>query len=212
MKPYYQDQSVTIYHGDCRQIVPQLGNFDLLLTDPPYGIKANKIRGDTGKNKHIKQRDYGDRGDWDDSTVSQWVLQMARDSCVHQIIFGGNYYKLPPTSCWLVWDKLNGENLYADCELAWTNLKKAVRKKAHLWHGMLRKNNEQRWHPTQKPVEIMQWCINLAGDVQTILDPFAGSGTTGRAAKDLGKQAVLVEMDEQYCEIAAQRMAQEVLL
>jgi len=77
---------------------------------------------------------------------------------------------------------------------------------------MLRKNNEQRWHPTQKPVEIMQWCIGLAGDVQTILDPFAGSGTTGRAAKDLGKQAVLIEMDEQYCEIAAQRMAQEVLL
>ena len=67
-------------------------------------------------------------------------------------------------------------------------------------------------HPTQKPLEVIKWCINLAGDVQTILDPFAGSGTTGRAAKDLGKQAVLVEMDEQYCEIAAQRMAQEVLL
>ena len=111
MKPYYQDQSVTIYHGDCRQIVPQLGNFDLLLTDPPYGIGVDKsMSKDSGRHPKGSAAPFGTyrSTNWDNQPPSSWVLEMARDACAYQIIFGGNYFKLPPTSCWLVWDKLNG--------------------------------------------------------------------------------------------------------
>jgi DNA modification methylase len=111
----------------------------------------------------------------------------------------------------LVWDKENGANGFADCELAWTNLKIAVRMIRHMWNGMLRKNGEPREHPTQKPVDVMAWAIRQApNNVITILDPFMGSGTTLRAAKDLGRKAIGIEIEEKYCEIAAKRMAQEV--
>lgn len=81
----------------------------------------------------------------------------------------------------------------------------------HHWNGMARKGLEPRHHPTQKPLEVIQWAIQLAGDVGTILDPWAGSGTTGHAAKNLGKRAVLIEREERYCEVAARRLAQDVL-
>ncbi len=208
-KPYYQDDAVTLYHGDCREILPFLGRFDLLLTDPPYGIGEAKGRNKTRSCLAVS-RDYGS-ATWDDAPPDPWVLEMARANCAKQIIFGGNYFNLPPCKGPLVWDKQNGESDFADGEMAWNNLGTALRIKRHLWHGMLRKGGEERDHPTQKPLEIMSWCIGLAGDVQTILDPFAGSGTTGRAAKDLGRKCVLIEREEKYCEIAARRMAQEVL-
>jgi len=117
---------------------------------------------------------------------------------------------------WLVWDKDNGDNGYADCELAWTNLDIAVRKFRWRWMGMLQEQmgdkKEVRTHPTQKPLALMSWCLSLAGDdAKTVLDPFAGSGTTGRACKDLGRKCVMIEREERYCEIAARRMGQEVL-
>ncbi len=214
--PYYQDPAVTIYHGDCREIVPHLGRFDLLLTDPPYGIgadsKMHKIGGSVQGhgNRRVALRHY-EATDWDSVPVENAFLSLLRGKCRKNIIFGGNYYELPPCKGPLVWDKLNGENTYADGEIAWNDLGCPVRIKRHLWHGMCRKGGEHRDHPTQKPLEVMSWCICLAGDVQTILDPFAGSGTTGRAAKDLGRKATLIEREEKYCEIAARRMAQEVL-
>ncbi len=212
--PYYDAGGITIYHGDCRQIMPYLGCFDLLMADPPYGIGADvmqsKRAGKQGGKAVAPSRDYG-ASDWDAAPVDEWAMLLARSICKKQVIFGGNYYALPPSKCWLVWDKLNGENTYADCELAWTNLEKAVRRKVHQWHGMIRKGGEDRHHPTQKPLEVIQWALSLAGDVTTILDPWAGSGTTGRAAKNLGKKAVLIEREECYCEIAARRLAQDVL-
>ena len=211
MNHYYQDSAVTIYNGDCRQILPALGEFDLLLTDPPYGIGADNQKQILSRSKKAKAKDYG-KQNWDSSTVEDWLLLLALSKASNQIIFGGNYYNLPPSQCWLVWDKQNGENDFADCEMAWTNYRKSIRLKSHLWNGMIRKNNEERFHPTQKPLEIMTWALTFAGeDAKTIIDPFAGSGTTGRAAKDLGRQAVLIEREEKYCEIAAKRMAQEVL-
>ena len=211
MNHYYQDSAVTIYNGDCRQILPALGEFDLLLTDPPYGIGADNQKQILSRSKKAKAKDYG-KQNWDSSTVEDWLLLLALSKAINQIIFGGNYYNLPPSQCWLVWDKQNGENDFADCEMAWTNYRKSIRLKSHLWNGMIRKNNEERFHPTQKPLEIMTWALTFAGeDAKTIIDPFAGSGTTGRAAKDLGRQAVLIEREEKYCEIAAKRMAQEVL-
>jgi DNA modification methylase len=210
MRPYYQDDAVTIFCGDCREIVPQLGRFDLLLTDPPYGIGADNRRRILSRGKLAAATDYGE-SNWDAAPVSTELLKMVRGLCEKQIVWGGNYFELPPCVGPMVWDKLNGSNDFADGELAWNNLGTALRIYRHRWNGMIRKDHETRFHPTQKPLALMLWCIGLAGDVQTILDPFAGSGTTGRAAKDLGRKATLIEREERYCEIAARRMAQEVL-
>lgn len=214
MKPYYKDEWVTIYNGNSNLILPELKKFDLLLTDPPYGIgeSSNKIksrqRSETGKSKSLaNQRDYGEF-DWDEKPVDDWVMMLARSLCDKQIIFGGNYYQLPPTKCWLIWDKVNGDNDFADCELAWTNLDKAVRMKHHQWNGMLRKGKEARFHPTQKPLEVMAWALKQAGDVESVLEPWMGSGTTLRACKDAHIKCTGIEMNEQYCEIAAERMSQ----
>jgi site-specific DNA-methyltransferase (adenine-specific) len=207
--PYYEHAGITIYHGDCREIAPRLGSFDLLLTDPPYGIGEaagkNKSRG-----RLAISRDYGNES-WDDSVPAAWVLQMLRERSSYQIIFGGNYFALLPSSCWLVWDKVNGETDFADCELAWTNFAKAVRKIEWMWHGMLRQNNEARFHPTQKPLGVMKWALSQAPtECQTVLDPFMGSGTTLVAAKQAGLSATGIEQSERYCEIAAKRLGQEV--
>lgn len=211
MKPYYYDSAVTIYHGDCRNILQDIGDFDLMLTDPPCGIGENAHR-IKSRTKLAKTTDYGSF-DWDKEPVSKELLDSCRERAKQSIIWGGNYFWLPPSRGWLVWDKLNSGN-FADCELAWTNLKISVRKFAFRWNGMIRAGEARgvkRVHPTQKPVELMRWCLQFAPEAKTILDPFAGSGTTGRAAKDLNRKAVLIELEERYCEAAAKRMAQEVL-
>ena len=215
-KPYYQDDWVTIYHGDCREILPDLPKVDLVLTDPPYGIDADAKQANRAGKQHgaamAPSSDYGDTR-FDHEPPDSSTLDLCLQAGTNAIVFGGNYFKLPPSSCWLVWDKDNGSNGYADCELAWTNLPGAVRLLKWRWHGMLQqfagKDKEQRQHPTQKPVDVMRWAI-LRTETQTILDPFMGSGTTLRAAKDLNRKAIGIEIEEKYCEIAAQRMSQEV--
>jgi len=125
-----------------------------------------------------------------------------------QIIFGGNYFDLPPTSCFLVWDKDNTGD-FADAELAWTNLKKAVRLKKWRWNGMLQENMKQketREHPTQKPVPIMEWCLTHAKEAKTVFDPFMGSGTTGVAAVKMGKIFTGIEREPKYFDIACRRI------
>lgn len=212
MTPYYEQSGIRIFHGEALDVLPTLGRFDLLLTDPPYGIGAGLRHAGRG-NALVESVDYGD-ATWDDKTADH-ELARARLICKHQIIFGGNYYALPPSRCWLVWDKENGSNDYADCELAWTNLVKPVRRLVYRWHGMLQqpgRAKEKRVHPTQKPEPVMVWALQHApADVQTVLDPFMGSGTTLVAAKRLGKRAVGIERDEGYCEMAAERLSQEAL-
>jgi len=208
LSPYYSDDYVTIYHGDCGKIMPHLGAFDLLLCDPPYGIGEARGKNQSRTNAAIAT-DYG-VDSWDDKPVDSWVMELARSRAKNQIIFGGNYYNLPESSCWLVWDKENSGD-FADGEMAWTNLPKAMRIRRHRWNGMIRKGNESRHHPTQKPLSVMAWALMQAGDVQTVLDPWMGSGTTLRACKDAGVKCVGIEMQEKYCEIAANRMMQEVL-
>lgn len=227
MKPYYSLDGIDIYHGDCAEIAPTLGRFDLLCTDPPYGIGEargkNKSRGcvvvdKRRSNKHAKapSRDYG-TSDWDNEPVSAPLLTALRAAARYQCIFGGNFFELPPSPAWLVWDKENGETDFADCELAWTNYGRAVRRLRHQWHGMLRgglsgKQAEQRYHPTQKPLAVMSWAISLCPERPTsVLDPFMGSGTTLRACKDLGIRAVGIERELKYVQIAVDRLAQQVL-
>ena len=215
IEPYYKQNGITIYNADCRDVLPELETFDLLLTDPPYGIGEARDR-NKSREKLAISKDYGDNK-WDDSPPDEATINQSLSTALKSIVFGGNYFNLPPSSCWLVWDKDNGENDFADCELAWTNLKKAVRKFKWRWQGMLQErggnNKENRVHPTQKPLPLMQWCIKQAGDgINTILDPFMGSGTTLVAAKLEGKEAVGIELDESYCESAAKRLEQGVLI
>jgi DNA modification methylase len=214
MKPYYEEPGITIYHGDCRDILPSLPKVDLVLTDPPYGIFKNS---DSDGMMFGKPTIYSV-----DKTTTEWdkkpskeLLILVKDFAKYHCIWGGNYFadELGSSKGCLVWDKMTGDNTYADGELAWTNLSGTMRIFHHQWCGAF-KDSERRMramHPTQKPVQLMQWCILLVDDIQTILDPFMGSGTTLRAAKDLGRKAIGIEIEEKYCEIAVKRLAQEVL-
>ena len=151
--------------------------------------------------------DY-DQSEWDAAPPSADVLNMVIEAADRSILWGGNYFGLPPASKWLVWDKINSGD-FADCELAWTNLPGAVRMIKHMWNGMLRDGEErgqQRVHPTQKPVAVMAWCIEQAVYPATILDPFMGSGSTGVAAVRMGRQFIGIERERKYFEIACKRI------
>ena len=194
-----------LYLGDCLEVMPALGKVDAVVTDPPYGIgETRPSRG--GRDSLAKSHVYTEKENWDTQTLDAHVsmaVSMARNS----IVFGGNYYDLPPTSCWLVWDKQNGSNDFADCELAWTNLNKAVRRIYWRWNGMIRKGNDVRQHPTQKPLGVIEWCIgHLPDTAETILDPFSGSGTTGVACVKMGRKFIGIEMDEDYFNIMCKRV------
>jgi DNA modification methylase len=200
-----------VIHGSAEDILPGLELCDALVTDPPYGIGeaagANKSRG-----KAAIAKDYGS-DDWDNAPPSDALIALARSRARRSVIFGGNYFTLPPSRCWLVWDKLNGTNDFADCELAWTNLDMAVRRLAYRWNGMIRENGEPRGiHPTQKPVGVMQWVLSLCtkpGDL--VLDPFCGSGTTGVACLRMGRRFIGIEREKKYADAASKRLAAEAV-
>ena len=216
--PYYSHAGITLHHGDCRELLPLVtsgstAKFDLLLTDPPYGIDADNRKAIMSREKLAAATDYGDGG-WDSQPAAQADIDAAVAACKNAIVWGGNYFTMKPSPAWLVWDKLNGANDFADAELAWTNLKQAVRLFHFRWAGMLRDGEQRgvpRVHPTQKPLELMRWCLLFAPDAKTVLDPYAGSGTTLLACKLLNRRCVGIEKEERYCEIAARRLQQEVL-
>ncbi len=203
MKAYYSDDAVTIYHGDCRDILPTLPKVDLVLTDPPYGILAKSGSAAT-------RRSGGNKTDgkmaWDIAPTEEF-LKTIHAMAPHRMIWGGCHLHLGPTFGFLVWDKqIDGLN-FGEVEFCWTSMRFAPRIFRYRAVGV----DGGKVHPTQKPKELMQWCLGFT-EAQSILDPFMGSGTTLRAAKDLGRKAIGIEIEEKYCEIAAKRMAQEVLL
>jgi len=214
-RPYYADGSVTLYHGDCRDIVPAMAApIDLVLTDPPYGV-AWDTDGRSRGGRYFPPI-AGDDEPFDPT----WLLRFPR-----LILFGANHYadRLPASPSWVVWDKRVGmaSTHQADCELAWTNLGGPARMYRQVWNGgggrrkdhpTARRGEPVSFHTTQKPLGLMRWLIerhSQPGDL--ILDPYAGSGTTLRAAKDLGRRAIGVEIEVAYCRVAALRCAQEVL-
>lgn len=210
---------ITLIHGDCREVLPQLPRASLLMTDPPYGIGADQKQANRAGKRHgnaaVASRDYG-ASDWDSTTPPAWMFGLMLDRSEWVAIWGGNYFDLPQSPCWLVWDKDNGDNGYADCELAWTNLPKAIRKFEYRWMGMLQEHagdrKETRFHPTQKPLPLMKWAIALFPDnCELVVDPYCGSGTTLIAAKELGRRAIGIEANEDYASIAANRLRQSVL-
>lgn len=197
--------NATLYCGDCRYILPTLPKVDAVITDPPYGIGEAAGKNASRDNLAIA-KDYGDAR-WDDKPIDNGLLALVIAAGKCCAVFGGNYYHMEPTSCWLVWDKENGVNDFADCELVWTNFPKAVRRIRYMWNGMLRANGEQRGdHPTQKPIGVMEWTIKQAGEPQTILDPFMGSGTTGVACMNLGRKFIGIEIEKRYFDIACRRI------
>ncbi len=152
--------------------------------------------GKTGKAVYEKK-------DWDGKAIdARWIVDLG----VPAIVWGGNYFDVPPSARWLVWDKKNDVTTFADCELAWTNIDGAVRVFRWLWSGPYQQKREQRFHPTQKPLELMQWCLGFLPDATTILDPFMGSGTTGVACVKLGRKFIGIEIDEGYFNIAVSRI------
>ena len=205
--PYYADEAVTIYNMDCRKVLPWLGTFDLLLTDPPYGL-GEKLRG--GKTGMMGGcfNEMVDLG-WDKKPEA-WEVQMMLKAAKDYIVWGGNYFceTLQSRQCVLVWDKMNGTNPMADCEIAMTSFDMGAKmfSRHHFSKGC-----RGKVHPTQKPLPLIQWCLSLVEDAATVLDPFAGSGTTGVACKLEGRKAVLIEAVEEYCEKAADRLRQGVL-
>ena len=200
-KPYYQDEHVTLYCGDCREILPELGKFDLLLTDPPYG-HGDKWQGGTWGAAEM----YKDAMKWDAETPSEDTIADVLKAATVGIVWGGNYFRLPPSRCWLSWEKSSRMDTLADFELAWTSMDRPCKAKRED-----RNPDGKRVHPTQKPLSILQWCFGFVPDAKTVLDPFAGSCTTGVAAKLEGRHATLIEMSERYCEIGVERLRQGVL-
>jgi DNA modification methylase len=206
IKPYYQDDAVTLYRGDCREILPTLPRHDLLLTDPPYGI-GEKWAVD-GAFETAAGKLWGADSKWDAKTAD-FEISLALEIADRSIIWGGNYYDLKPSRGYLVWDKMQTGFSLADSELAWCSWP-ATPRTYRFARAQLA--SEGKVHPTQKPLGLMRFCIDIAGQkAKTILDPFAGSGTTGVAAKLEGRKATLIEMEERYCEIAANRLSQGVL-
>lgn len=213
----------TLYLGDCRDILPTLPKVERpqgisLLTDPPYGIGADKAAKAAAEQRKaaearpLGQRtkagrgwaDYGDT-DWDDQRPSAEIFSMMLEATRHQIIWGGNYFTdlLPPTMQWLVWDKAQRDFSLADGEFAWSSQRKAARIFTYARALALQ---DGKVHPTQKPIALMKWCIGFLPENDTILDPFMGSGTTGVAAVQMGRQFIGIEREERYFEIACKRI------
>jgi DNA modification methylase len=205
--------NATLYLGDCREILPTLGKVDAVVTDPPYGIGADTASFQNPKKRGsaaVASKNYGAFTEWDKCAPDQSLLSLLSHQGESAIFWGGNYFQFPRSSCWLVWDKDNGDNGYADCELAWTNLEKSVRKFRWRWMGMLQElageRKEERVHPTQKPVQLMEWCIGHCPNTNLVLDPFMGSGTTGVACMNLGRKFIGIEIEPKYFDVACRRI------
>lgn len=197
--------SQTYKIGDCLDLMKEYqdNHFDLIITDPPYGIGAYN-KGSMGGGILAKQSTYT-ATTWDDKRIAKEYFDEMRRVSKNQIIFGGNYYTdyLYPTSCWIVWDKQNGNNYFADCELAWASFKTATRLYQYRWQGMLQgnmgKNKETRIHPTQKPTPLFVWIIkNYSKEDDLILDPFMGSGTILQASRETDRNCVGFEISNEW--------------
>lgn len=223
MTPYYDEDGITIYHGDCREFASAL-QYDVVASDPPWGTDtATDSKRFTAKHNSpwwgssydrslvsTKRRVHGDDAEFD---PRPWIDRPA-------LLWGANHFTryLPHSGGWLIWDKrIGAESLAAkgwplgEAELAWTNVRGSTRVFRNLWAGILRSAEKgEFYHPTQKPVALMEWCLDFMPP-GVVLDPFMGSGSTLVAARLKGRCAVGIEIEERYCEIAVQRLAQGVL-
>ena len=199
-----------LYNADCLDVMREMPDkyIDLVITDPPYGIRESNEQNQT-RGKLAKPKDYG-HYEWNRSSPTvEYFNELFRIS-KNQIIFGGNYFDLPPSPCWIIWDKDNGNNDFADAELAWTSFKSAVRIFKYRWNGMLQEDmnhKEIRVHPTQKPVPLFEWIIrNYAKEGDVICDPFFGSGSCIVAAVRTEHPFIGIEKERVYFDAAEKQI------
>jgi DNA modification methylase len=185
--------------GDCLSIMPLLGKVDAVVTDPPYGVR-DVLRSDASKRSRWFTRKAGDV-EWD--VVNPEAIRFAIECSGAAIVWGGNFYELPPSRGWLVWNKVIRNFSTSVCELAWTTLEMPIDAFDYS-HGQLA--HEGKKHPTQKPLPLMEWCLGFLPDARTILDPFMGSGTTLVACQRLGRHGIGIEIDPGYFDIACKRV------
>lgn len=191
-----------LYLGDCLEVMPTLGKVDAVVTDPPYGL-ADKWQGGGGSKRSTWRFDPSEAQKWDREPPQKAVEQLAAQD--QAIIWGGNYFDLPPSRGWLVWDKKQrGTWTTGHTELAWTNIDQPIR--AYSLSQVEAHTTMHKLHPTQKPIEIMRWCLGFVSGAETILDPFMGSGTTGVACAQLQRKFIGIELDETYFDIACKRI------
>jgi DNA modification methylase len=193
--------NATLYLGDCLDILPSLGGVDAVVTDPPYGINAARDR----NSEKWGWRDYPVTG-WDVKRPDPAVFKAIFKCSANQVIWGGNYFSdmLPPSQKWLIWDKCQSEFSLADAELAWCSFDGAVRR---INYPRSRALQDGKQHHTQKPVTVMEWCLDqLPKGVHSVLDPFMGSGTTGVACAKLGRKFIGIEIEPRYFDIACRRI------
>ncbi len=193
------------------------GFFDLAIVDPPYGIGASDYkRGGTKHGKSAAACKVYDKKEWDNAVPTENYFDELKRISKNQIIWGANHFieaVNENSSCWIVWDKENGDNMYADCELAWTSFGSAVRKVKIRWHGMLQhdmKNKEDRIHPTQKPIKLYKWLLkNYANPGDKILDTHMGSQSSRIAAYNMGFDYWGWELDKDYFEAGNKRFKEQ---
>jgi len=192
----------TLYLGDCKDILPELDMVDAVVTDPPYGIGRDGQR--KSSSSHGGRKEFNFLG-WDSIRPDKEIFDLIRKISKHQVIWGGNYFAnlLPATGKWFVWDK--GQRIaQSDGELAWTSFDGALR---ILTINRRQIEIDQSFHPTQKPLALMAWCIGFLPESKVILDPFMGSGTTGVAALNLGRKFIGIEKEPEYFDIACKRIS-----
>lgn len=189
--------SASLYLGDCREILSTLPKVDAVITDPPYGIGAGRMS--LGKWRTSEM----EKGDWDAVAPD---LSPVLSLGVPAIVWGGNYFPLPPSRAYLIWNKgagFKGRD-FAECEQAWCSFDGNAR--VFEFDPLARGTYRDKQHPTQKPVELMEWCLTFVPKAQSVLDPFMGSGTTGIACSNLGRSFVGIEREPKYFDIACRRI------
>ena len=189
--------NATLYLGDCMEILPTLGKVDAVITDPPYGLGKKMQGGTWGAKTEFKEMVV-----WDTAPPTVDFLLRLVDLSPIAVFWGGNYYGLPPTRCWLVWDKQNAVPTMADCELAWTSLnantKRMSRPVGRVENG----------HPSEKPLDLMVWTLRTVKAKGVVFDPYMGSGTTGVACLQSGLSFIGIEREPKYFDIACSRIEQ----
>jgi len=196
-----------LWLGDCREVLPLLPAHDLLLTDPPYGIGIDGQKESVSRNPKHRRKAHDFMG-WDDETPDRLVFELMRYKSAGQIVWGGNYFtdKLPfPTKGWLFWDKGQRGLTMSDGELAWTSYDFPMR--AYTLNRVALQEGGGTEHPTQKPLRLMTWCLDLVPEARTVCDPFMGSGTTGVACAQLGRKFTGIERERKYFDIACERIS-----
>ncbi len=208
MTPYYSHAGITIYHGDCREILPTLPKCDLLLTDPPFGV-GNFVQV-TGRLKG-RGKGFGKAVEWNESPPDLEIFSLFVEKSKERIIWGANFF-----NCFegkggaLVWDKCQSMPNFSKADIASITHFQKTEIVRIPWTNFTVTHEAESDHPCERPVALYKWCIGIFPETRTLLDPYCGSGTTLVAAKAMGLTAIGIELHEPYAEIAAKRLSQEV--